>query len=83
MGVLRIDHPDILDFINCKADNKDITNFNISVGITEDFMKAVESESDYDLIDPKTKTAVGHLSAVKVFDMIVDHAFSYLLQKRP
>jgi len=75
MGVLRIDHPDILDFINCKADNKDITNFNISVGITEDFMKAVENESDYDLIDPKTKTAVGHLSAVKVFDMIVDHAW--------
>ncbi len=75
MGVLRIDHPDILDFINCKADNADITNFNISVGITEEFMKAVETESDYDLIDPKTKTAVGHLSAVKVFDMIVDHAW--------
>ncbi|TDP60507.1 vitamin B12-dependent ribonucleotide reductase [Aminicella lysinilytica] len=75
MGVLRIDHPDILDFINCKADNADITNFNISVGITEKFMEAVEKQSDYDLIDPKTKTAVGHLSAVKVFDMIVDHAW--------
>ena len=75
MGVLRIDHPDILDFINCKADNKEITNFNISVGITEAFMEAVESHSDYDLIDPKTKQAVGHLSAEKVFDMIVDHAW--------
>lgn len=75
MGVLRIDHPDILDFINCKADNKEITNFNISVGITEAFMEAVENHSDYDLIDPKTKQAVGHLSAEKVFDMIVDHAW--------
>ena len=75
MGVLRIDHPDILDFINCKADNSEITNFNISVGITEAFMEAVENQSDYDLIDPKTKQAVGHLSAEKVFDMIVDHAW--------
>ena len=75
MGVLRIDHPDILDFINCKADNGEITNFNISVGITEAFMEAVENQSDYDLIDPKTKQAVGHLSAEKVFDVIVDHAW--------
>lgn len=75
MGVLRIDHPDILEFINCKTDNKEITNFNISVGITEAFMEAVEARSDYDLIDPKTKQAVGHLSAEKVFDLIVDHAW--------
>ncbi|MEA5051416.1 MAG: vitamin B12-dependent ribonucleotide reductase [Oscillospiraceae bacterium] len=75
MGILRIDHPDILEFIRCKADNSDITNFNISVGITESFMQAVESHSDYDLIDPKTKLAVGHLSAEKVFDLIVDSAW--------
>lgn len=75
MGVLRVDHPDIIEFINCKADNKEITNFNISVGLTEAFMEAVENESDYDLIDPKTKQVVGHESAVKVFDMIVDHAW--------
>lgn len=75
MGILRVDHPDIIDFINCKTDNKEITNFNISVGITEDFMEAVASESDYDLIDPKTGMAVGHLSATKVFEMIVDHAW--------
>lgn len=55
MGILRVDHPDILDFINCKADNADITNFNISVGITEAFMKAVEKGEDYDLIEPSTK----------------------------
>ena len=75
MGVLRIDHPDILEFINCKENNKEITNFNISVGITEAFMEAVESQSDYDLIDPKTGQAVGHLSAEKVFDLIVEHAW--------
>lgn len=75
MGVLQIDHPDILEFINCKANNKEITNFNISVGITEAFMEAVEKETDYDLIDPKTQQAVGHLSAEKVFDMIVDYAW--------
>lgn len=75
MGVLRVDHPDILEFINCKEDNKEITNFNISVGITEAFMEAVENQSDYDLIDPKTGQAVGHLSAEKVFDLIVDHAW--------
>lgn len=75
MGVLRIDHPDILEFINCKSDNKEITNFNISVGITEAFMEAVENHSDYDLIDPKNKQVVGHLSAEKVFDLIVDHSW--------
>ena len=75
MGLLRIDHPDIIDFINCKTDNKEITNFNISVGVTEKFLQAVEADTDYDLIDPKTKMAVGHLSARKVFDMIVDHAW--------
>jgi ribonucleoside-diphosphate reductase alpha chain len=52
MGILRIDHPDILEFINCKKSNIDITNFNISVGITEDFMEAVERGEDYDLVEP-------------------------------
>lgn len=75
MGVLRVDHPDIVEFINCKSDNKEITNFNISVGITEAFMEAVINETDYDLIDPRTKDVVGHESAVKIFNMIVDHAW--------
>ena len=52
MGILRVDHPDILEFIDCKKVNGDITNFNISVGITEAFMQAVEENRDYDLIDP-------------------------------
>lgn len=71
MGILRVDHPDILDFINCKADNADITNFNISVGITEAFMEAVEAGKDYDLVDPATKTVTGQLNAREVFDKIV------------
>ena len=72
---LRIDHPDILDFIDCKQNNEDITNFNISVGITEEFMMAAEEDRDYELIDPKSKKAVGKLSARKVFEKIVDSAW--------
>jgi len=75
MGILRIDHPDILDFISCKKDNSEITNFNLSVGITEDFMKAVEHNLEYDLVDPKTKMPVGKLNAKKVFDTIVEMAW--------
>ena len=54
MGILRVDHPDILEFIDCKKVNGDITNFNISVGITEAFMQDREENRDYDLIDPQT-----------------------------
>ncbi len=75
MGILRVDHPDIIDFIQCKEDNKEITNFNISVGITEEFMLAVREERPYDLIDPHTGSAVGQLSAPEIFNKIVDHAW--------
>jgi ribonucleoside-diphosphate reductase alpha chain len=75
MGILRVDHPDIMEFITCKADNSEITNFNISVGITEEFMQKVEKELEYDLIDPRTKTSVGKLNAKKVFDLIVEMAW--------
>ncbi len=75
MGILRVDHPDIMEFISCKKDNTEITNFNISVGITEDFMKAVEYNLEYELIDPKTKKPVGKLNAKKVFDIIVEMAW--------
>ena len=75
MGILRVDHPDILDFIKCKADNSEITNFNISVGITEEFMQAVETGSDYALVNPRNKEVVGHLNAKEVFDLIVDMAW--------
>ena len=72
MGILRVDHPDILEFITCKKDNADITNFNISVGITEEFMKAVEVDQEYDLIDPYSHKVTGQMNARKVFEMIVD-----------
>ena len=71
MGILRVDHPDILNFINCKADTADITNFNISVGITEAFMEAALKGEMYDLVDPSTKQATGQLNAREVFNKIV------------
>ncbi len=76
MGILRIDHPDILEFIDCKKDNADITNFNISVGVTEKFMEAVDKDEEYDLIDPKTRKVTGTLRAKEVYDKIVDAAWS-------
>ena len=75
MGILRVDHPDILDFIKCKETDKDITNFNISVAITEEFMKRVERDEEYDLIAPHNKKVFGHLKAREVFDMIVKRAW--------
>ncbi|WP_300298353.1 vitamin B12-dependent ribonucleotide reductase, partial [uncultured Intestinimonas sp.] len=75
MGILRVDHPDILDFITCKNDTKEITNFNISVGLTEAFMSAVESGGRYDLVDPASKRVTGSLDAREVFNTIVDSAW--------
>lgn len=76
MGILRIDHPDIMDFIACKSDTSEITNFNISVGITENFMEAVSKDEDYNLIDPHTQKVVGSLNANKVFKHIVEMAWN-------
>ncbi|SFE09689.1 ribonucleoside-diphosphate reductase class II [Thermoanaerobacter thermohydrosulfuricus] len=75
MGILRVDHHDILEFIQCKKDNNEITNFNISVAITEEFMKAVEEDREYDLIDPHTGKVVNRLRAREVFDLIVEMAW--------
>lgn len=76
MGILRIDHPDILDFIRCKEDNSEITNFNISVGITEEFMKAVENNNEYELVDPHNKEVVATENAREVFNLIVKMAWT-------
>lgn len=76
MGILRVDHPDILEFIDCKKVNTDITNFNISVGITESFMEAVERRESYDLIDPATGEVRNRIDAKEVFDKIVHGAWS-------
>lgn len=76
MGILRVDHPDIREFITCKQDNKDITNFNISVAITEDFMIAAGKGQLYDLVDPKTGQAVRQENAKEIFDLIIDNAWN-------
>lgn len=75
MGILRVDHPDILEFINCKEDNQEITNFNISVAVTDQYMDAVREDRNYDLLDPNTGLVVQSLSARKVFAEIIDHAW--------
>lgn len=75
MGILRVDHPDIVEFITCKQDDKSINNFNISVAVTEDFMEKVKNNQDYNLIDPHTKKAVHKLNAKTVFDLIVEMAW--------
>jgi len=76
MGILRVDHPDILDFIACKTDTSKITNFNISVGVTNAFMDAVKAGRPYDLIHPKTKKVVGQLDAADVFEKIIQGAWA-------
>ena len=75
MGILRIDHPDILEFIKCKENNKDITNFNISVALTEDFMQKLIEDKEYNLVDPHTKKIRGTLKAKEVFDLVVEYAW--------
>jgi ribonucleoside-diphosphate reductase alpha chain len=75
MGILRVDHPDILEFINCKREGNEFNNFNISVALTEAFMGAVDAGTDYELISPRTGRAVESLSARDVFDRIVELAW--------
>jgi ribonucleoside-diphosphate reductase alpha chain len=75
MAILNVDHPDILKFIAAKEDNTSLTNFNISVAITEKFMKAVESGGDYELINPRTREVVDKQNAKEVFDRVVGMAW--------
>jgi len=75
MGILRVDHPDIMQFIDCKQDTTEFTNFNISVGLTEAFMQAVETQSNYDLVDPHSGDTMNSLNAATVFQHIVDAAW--------
>ena len=76
MGILRVDHPDIMEFIACKSDLTQMTNFNISVGLTEKFMQAVLADKKYDLIDPATKKKMGSLNAKDVYETIVERAWT-------
>jgi len=74
MGILRVDHPDILEFISCKNRNDKLINFNISVALTEEFIEAVEDNKEYPLRNPRTEQISGMLDARMVFDKIVEHA---------
>ncbi len=74
MGILRVDHPDILEFIKCKSEEGEISNFNISVAMTKEFMESVVKNEEYSLIDPATKEERGKLNAKEVFDLIANHA---------
>ena len=75
MGIMRVDHPDILDFIRAKEREGEFNNFNLSVGLTEDFMKAVESGQPYPLINPHSGETVEELIAREVFEILVQKAW--------
>ena len=75
MGILRVDHPDILEFISCKDKEGFMDNFNISVALTNEFMKAVEKGKKYKLINPRNNQSVEELDAREVFDKIVSHSW--------
>jgi len=76
MGILRVDHPDIMDFIMVKRDQRILTNFNISVGLTEAFMEAVETGDEYDIVNPRSGQTVKKMPARKVFEHIVEMAWT-------
>ncbi|MCC7194621.1 MAG: vitamin B12-dependent ribonucleotide reductase [Gemmatimonadaceae bacterium] len=75
MGILRVDHPDIIEFVTCKEDLTQVVNFNISVAVTDAFMRAVEGDTDYDLVDPVTKKVTGQLRAREVWDKMIEGAW--------
>lgn len=76
MGILRVDHPDILDFIRIKMSEGELTNFNISVALTDAFMDALEKDGEYELVNPRSKEPTGKIGARIVFDAIVESAWT-------
>ena len=75
MGVLRVDHADIREFIKCKSEEGKVANFNISIAVTDVFMKAVKDDTTYDLINPSTKEVVESPRAREIFEMIVQYSY--------
>jgi len=76
MAILRVDHPDIMEFITAKVDGDRLNNFNISVGLTEEFMRALNEGADYPLVNPRHGQVVNRLSAREVFDKIAEMAWN-------
>jgi len=74
MAVLRVDHPDIFEFVRCKTSEGAISNFNISVGVTDEFMRAVETDGDFELVNPRDGKVWRTVRARELFDEIVKHA---------
>ncbi|WP_316898712.1 vitamin B12-dependent ribonucleotide reductase [Pseudodesulfovibrio indicus] len=75
MGILRVDHPDIMEFIKAKERDGELNNFNLSIGLTEPFMQAVNDRAEYDLVAPNTGKTVGTLNAREVFNILVQKAW--------
>jgi len=75
MGILRIDHPDILEFIKIKRSEEELANFNLSVAITDSFMETLKNDGEYELINPRSKAVVGRIKAKLVFDEMVASAW--------
>ncbi len=76
MAVLRVDHPDIREFISCKTEEGKVSNFNISVAITDSFMEAVNNDETFDLINPHNNEIIESPKAREIFNMIVEHAYN-------
>ncbi|MEJ2323896.1 MAG: vitamin B12-dependent ribonucleotide reductase [Nitrospirota bacterium] len=75
MGMLRVDHPDIIRFITCKDDSSRLNNFNISVALTDRFMEALEADGEVELVNPRTRQVTGREKARHIFNLVVDHAW--------
>ncbi|HSM89002.1 MAG TPA: vitamin B12-dependent ribonucleotide reductase, partial [Desulfobacterales bacterium] len=75
MAILRVDHPDVVEFIHSKSNDRELNNFNISVGVTDAFMEAVAAQKEYDLLDPRDKQPTGRLNAAEVYEALVTQAW--------
>ncbi|MDO8944616.1 MAG: adenosylcobalamin-dependent ribonucleoside-diphosphate reductase, partial [Desulfobacterales bacterium] len=75
MAILRVDHPDVVEFIHSKSNDRELNNFNISVGVTDAFMEAAAAQQEYDLLDPREKLPTGRMNAAKVYEAMVTQAW--------